>query len=147
MIVLIVWFISTLLFWLIGLLGNLAWLGWSLAVVWGLAMMFVFTAISHFAPMRKDLVAMVPKMFPFPEAIVAVTGVLELLGAIGLVLPATRVAAALSLGLLLLAMLPANIKAAQQQLTLRGKPATPLWIRIPMQILFLAGLGVAIWFI
>jgi uncharacterized membrane protein len=37
----------------------------------------------------------------------------------------------------MLAMLSANIYAAQRGVTLRGKPATPLWIRTPMQALFI----------
>jgi len=37
-----------------------------------------------------------------------------------------------------LAILPANIQAAGAGVTDRGKPATSLWLRIPMQILFLA---------
>ena len=37
-----------------------------------------------------------------------------------------------------LAVLPANIHAARAGVTLRGKPATSLWLRIPMQVLFIA---------
>jgi uncharacterized membrane protein len=36
------------------------------------------------------------------------------------------------------AMLPANIKASLENLTLRGKPPAPLWTRVPMQALFVA---------
>ena len=57
--------------------------------------MFVLTGIAHFAPpMRRDLIAIVPPRLPAPGLLVTVTGVLELLGAVGLLLPATRVAAA-----------------------------------------------------
>lgn len=66
------------------------------------------------------------------------TGVLEVAGAVGLLLPATRFAAAMGLIALMLVMLPANINAARKQIPLRGKAATPLWIRVPMQILFVA---------
>jgi hypothetical protein len=34
-------------------------------------------------------------------------------------------------------MFPANVKAAQDGLTLGGNPATALWLRAPMQILFI----------
>jgi uncharacterized membrane protein len=39
---------------------------------------------------------------------------------------------------LFVALLPANIHAARSGVTLRGKPATPLALRVPMQILFIA---------
>jgi hypothetical protein len=35
-------------------------------------------------------------------------------------------------------MFIANVSAAQRGVTLRGKPPTPLWLRAPMQILFIA---------
>jgi uncharacterized membrane protein len=41
-----------------------------------------------------------------------------------------------------LAILPANIHAARAGVTLRGKPATSLWLRIPMQFLLIA---IAFW--
>ena len=59
-----------------------------------------------------DLVRMVPPRFPRPELLVTVTGVLEILGAIGLLIPATAKLAALCLALLLTALFPANIHAA-----------------------------------
>ena len=39
---------------------------------------------------------------------------------------------------LLVVMLPANISAARRGVLLRGRQATPLWIRVPMQVLFIA---------
>jgi uncharacterized membrane protein len=38
---------------------------------------------------------------------------------------------------LLIAMLPANISAAQRDVLLRGRRATPPWLRVPMQVLFI----------
>jgi uncharacterized membrane protein len=100
--------------------------------------MFVFTAVSHFAPMKRDLIAMVPPSLPRPNLLVLATGVLELAGATGLLFEATRFWAACGLILLMAAMLPANVSAACRGIELRGRRATPLWIRIPMQILFVA---------
>jgi uncharacterized membrane protein len=71
-----------------------------------------------------------------------VTGLLEIAGAIGLLVPTTRRLAAGGLALLLVLLLPANVSAARRQLTLRGKPVTPLALRLPIQLLFLA---VALW--
>ena len=98
--------------------------------------MFVFTAVSHFAPMRKDLIAMVPPSLPRPDLLVYATGILELAGAGGLLFDATRFWAACGLILLMAAMLPANVSAARRGIKIRGRPTTPLWLRMPMQILF-----------
>src|SRR4051812_5258596 len=106
-------------------LGSLAarvvgWLGvdyvdsWPRAVAVGLAVMFVMTGAAHFAPgMRRDMIAIVPPGLPRPALLVTVTGVLELLGAAGLLYPPTRVAAAICLFLLMLVMFPANVHAAR----------------------------------
>src|SRR6201995_4810055 len=83
--------------------GYLA--GWNAAIAAGLAVMFVVTGIAHFAPpMRGDLIAIVPPRLPAPGLLVTATGALELLGAAGLLLPGTRLAAAVCLLLLMLAM-------------------------------------------
>jgi uncharacterized membrane protein len=65
------------------------------------------------------------------------TGFCEILGAIGILVPRTRPLAGLCLGVFLLAILPANIKAARENLAISGRVATALWLRIPMQLLFL----------
>jgi uncharacterized membrane protein len=80
---------------------------------------------------------MVPQAFSNPMAIVYFTGVCEFAGAIGILIPRFRSAAGICLVVLLAAMLPANIKAAREGLTILGKPATALWLRIPMQIVFI----------
>jgi uncharacterized membrane protein len=106
------------------ILGSVAarvvgWLGvdyvdeWPAAIAVGLALMFVMTGAAHFVPgMRRDMIAIVPPRLPKPALLVSVTGVLELLGAIGLLYPPTRVAAA-CLFVLMLVMFPANVYAAR----------------------------------
>jgi uncharacterized membrane protein len=121
-----------------GALGVYAFATWHDSARYALALMFVFTAIAHFNRVRHDLVKMVPAFLPRPLAVIYATGALELLGAAGLLLPHTERLSALCLILLLIAMFPANIKAAREGLTLHGKPATVLWLRVPMQIFFIA---------
>jgi uncharacterized membrane protein len=106
-------------------LGSLAarivgWLGvdyvdsWPAAIAVGLAVMFVMTGVAHFVPgMRRDMVAIVPPRLPKPALLVTITGVLELLGAVGLLYPPTRVAAAVCLLVLMLVMFPANVYASR----------------------------------
>ena len=134
---LIVLVVATLLARLIGQFGVTSLREWAAAVRVGLAVMLFFTAAAHFNSMRPDLVAMVPPFVPNPELMVTFTGICEILGAIGLLLPRTRRVAAIALILLLLALLPANIYAAQAGITLRGAPATPIIPRVALQALFI----------
>ena len=98
----------------------IGWLGvdyvdsWPQAVAVGLAVMFVMTGVAHFVPaMRRDMIAIVPPRLPAPGLLVTITGVLELLGAAGLLYPPARVAAAVCLFALMLVMFPANVHAAR----------------------------------
>lgn len=135
---LVVLVVSTLLGRLAGRLGVVWLQQWPAATRLGLAVMFFFTASAHFNSMRADLVRMVPAGVPNPELMVTFTGVCEVLGAIGLLIPRTRRLAAAALVLMLIAILPANIHAARSALTLNGAPVTPLWPRIGLQIVFIA---------
>ncbi len=138
MAVLIVLLVSWLIFRGIGALGVTALGAWQDSARYALAVMFVFTAIAHFNRMKHDLAQMIPSFFPRPQWLVYITGVLELLGAAGLVLPKFRSLAGICLIALLIGMFVANVNAALKGITLRGKPATPLWLRTPMQVLFIA---------
>ncbi len=135
--VLIVLFGSALLFRVLGLAGMETVSTWLASARAALALMFAFTAVSHFAPMKRDLVAMVPPGLPRPELLVFATGLAELALAAGLLIPATRFWAACGLIVLLVLLLPANISAARRGVRLRGRLATPLWLRVPMQVLFI----------
>ncbi len=123
---------------------TVGWLGvdyvnsWSAAIAVGLAAMFVLTGVAHFAPpMRADMVAIVPPRLPAPGLLVTITGLLELLGAVGLLLPVTRVAAALCLLVLMLAMFPANIYASRMPNPPKSM-TTPLTLRTAIEVVFLA---------
>lgn len=119
-----------------GAMGVRAWNGWRDAGRWALAVMLFFTASAHFTGMRHDLARMAPDWVPAPMAVILITGVLEIAAAIGLLWTKTRRAAGLALCALLIAMFPANVKAAREGLMLAGNPPTPLWLRAPMQALF-----------
>ncbi len=120
------------------------WLGagyvnsWPASIAVGLAAMFVLTGIAHFAPrLRVDLIAIVPPRLPAPGVLVTITGLLELLGAVGLLLPVTRVAAALCLLALMLAMFPANVYAARMP-NPPTSMTTRLSVRTVVEVVFLA---------
>ncbi|MFI9407657.1 DoxX family protein [Nocardia sp. NPDC052316] len=128
---------------LAGWLAGPDWLdSWPHAVALGLAAMFVLTASAHFlSPRREALVAMVPPNLPNPAALVALTGVLEVAGAAGLLIPATSKLAAAALILLLLSLFPANIRAVKADL---GIKTMPLPLRALVQALFIAALSVVL---
>jgi uncharacterized membrane protein len=135
--VLIVLFGSMVAFRAAGALGVAAFATWVACVRWALAAMFLFTGVSHFTKFRHEMAAMVPKIFPAPMAMVYFTGVCEIAGAIGLLLPQTRAIAGICIILLLVCLFPANAKAAREHLNVAGRPATPLWLRLPIQIMFI----------
>jgi len=105
-----------------------------------LFLMFLVTASAHWGKGRPDLVRMVPPMFPKASTMVTITGVLEILGAIGLLLHSTIRLAAICLAILLIALFPANIRAAREHLTILGRPAPSVVVRGAIQVIFLAAL-------
>jgi uncharacterized membrane protein len=121
----------------LGVVGVEALGSWHAATRAGLAVMFLFTSMAHFNRMRPDLVRMVPKRLPAPAILVTLTGIAELVGAIGLLVQPFSRLAAIGLALLLVALFPANVHAARAGLTLGGRPATPLVLRLPLQVLWI----------
>ena len=100
--------------------------------------MLLFTASAHFTKMKSDLLRMMPNWIPQPMALIYFTGVCEIAGAIGLVFPYSRQAAGIALIVFFIVVFPANVKAARSGVGMAGKPATPLWLRASMQVLFIA---------
>ena len=137
MIPLIVLVVVTLMARSAGQFGLAPFRDWTAAVRIGLAVMFCFTATAHFNNMRPEMVAMVPPFVPNAALMVTVTGICEVLGAVGLLIPRTQRLAAVALIALMVAVLPANIYAAQAGVTFRGSPATPLIPRVALQLLFI----------
>ncbi|MGG4048103.1 MULTISPECIES: DoxX family protein [Paenibacillus] len=142
---------------LIGLIVSLlgfrlmGWLGWEYMNDWiislrfAVAVMFLLTASAHWGKRRAELVAMVPPRFPQPGALVTLTGWLEIAGAVGMMIPIMAGAASTGLALMLLAMFPANVYAANNRLTLDGRAVMPLVPRTVLQVVFLAAVLAAGW--
>jgi uncharacterized membrane protein len=128
------------------LLRGAGWLGvrwfasWRDAVRVALAIMFLFTGATHFSDMQHDYLAMVPEPLPKGLWVIYLTGLLEVVGAIGLLIPRLQRVAAIGLVILLIAMFPANVNAALNGIPFRGEPPTSLWLRLPMQLLFIGAL-------
>lgn len=90
--------------------------------------------------MKLDYAAMIPSPFPKSLWLIYLTGILEIAGAIGLLLPRLRVAAGICLIILLAALFPANINAALNNSPFTGQPPTAIWLRTLIQIFFIVAL-------
>jgi uncharacterized membrane protein len=129
------------LFVLLSVLGRVQpalGLGWWTSLRLSLAGMFLLTASAHWGKRRPDLIQMVPGVFPRPDLLVTLTGVVEILGAVGLLLPAVAPYAALGLSVMLLAVFPANVHAARNHLAIGGRQVEALIPRTLLQLIFLA---------
>jgi uncharacterized membrane protein len=141
--------VAILVFRLLGVAGVRRFATWPASAAHAMAVMLVVTASAHFVPAgvtvmpnHADLVRMVPPFVPLADAVVYATGVLELAGAVGLVLASTRWAAGIGLAALYVVMFPANVHAAVADVPLAGNAPSPLWLRIPEQVLYIA---IALW--
>ena len=80
--------VLTITFVVLLLVGRGRW-RWATSLRIALAAMFLLTAWAHFGSMREDLIRMVPPAFPRPALVVTLTGIAELAGAVGLLVPRT----------------------------------------------------------
>ena len=102
-----------------------------------LAVLFVGAGVMHFVRPR-GFVEIVPPALPQPEALVAISGVAEILGGLGLLFRRTRRAAAWGLLALLVAVFPANAyMAVAAERFAHLAPAWALWARLPLQPLLM----------
>ncbi|MBI1279387.1 MAG: DoxX family membrane protein [Anaerolineaceae bacterium] len=106
-------------------------------VIWLLAALFIVAGIAHFTFLRHDFAQIVPPLFPHKDDIVLFTGVLEILGGLGLIIPLTSRWAGIALILYLIAVFPANIYGARNHVLVLGRPHPPVWIRLPFQALLI----------
>jgi len=136
--------VSFAAFRLAGALGVALFDNWNVPLRAALFLMFLVTASAHWGRGRPDLIRMVPTAFPAPDVLVTATGVLEILGAIGLLIPATSRIAACCLAILLIALFPANMRAAREGLRILGRQAMSVPARGALQLLFIAALAAVV---
>jgi uncharacterized membrane protein len=105
-----------------------------------LAALFLFAGTVHLVDPRLFLPVM-PPAIPLPLLCIEVSGVFELLGGIGLLIPERRIEVLTGWGLtlLLVAVFPANIYMAVDHIKVHGIPSQPwiAWARLPLQPLFI----------
>ena len=98
-----------------------------------LAAIFVVAGILHFV-FTPVYLRIMPPYLPSPRLLVQISGICEILGGLGLLLPATQRFAAWGLVALLLAVMPANIQMALNHASWPTIPEWALWARLPMQL-------------
>src|SRR5215203_362288 len=99
---------------------------------------FIFTGASHFIIPEKFM-EMMPSVLPAPLFLIYLSGVFEILGGIGLIISSTKQLAAIGLIVLLLAVFPANIYVAVNNVQLGGFMNYEVyqWLRLPMQFVLI----------
>jgi uncharacterized membrane protein len=99
-----------------------------------LAAFIVTAGVLHFVN-PTPFVKIVPPYLPYPLELVYISGFFEILGGIGLLIPMVSQAAAWGLIALFIAVFPANINMAVNQIHLDGIPDSPFlyWARLPFQ--------------
>ncbi|HSZ69372.1 MAG TPA: hypothetical protein VK756_03320 [Solirubrobacteraceae bacterium] len=102
-----------------------------------IGLIFVGAGVNHFAVPRAYR-QIVPPGFGDPARVVALSGVAEIAGGVGFLLPATRRPAGLGLLALLVAVFPANLYMARHAERFPRIPRWALYARLPLQPLMMA---------
>ena len=104
-----------------------------------LAVLMAVAGALHFVYPRA-YARIVPAYLPAPLTLVYVSGVAEILGGLGLLLPQTRTLAAWGLVALFIAIFPANVNMAVHHIGFgrTPPPAWLLWARLPLQAVLIA---------
>ena len=103
-----------------------------------MALALLMAGADHLLTPQRYL-PMMPEYLPFPEHLVLFTGLCELAGAMGLLMPRLRRYAAIALAIYFVCVFPANIKNALDGLQVEGLPAATwyYWLRLPFQPLII----------
>jgi uncharacterized membrane protein len=126
---------------IVGLVAaGLGWLGVPVfdeipeAMRWGLALPLILAGLDHLRNPGRYL-AMMPDFVPQPGFFVAFTGVAEIAGAVGIVVPWTQWLAGMMLAIYFVAVFPANIKVALTGGRVEGMPDSRVyyWARLAFQ--------------
>jgi uncharacterized membrane protein len=104
--------------------------------LFALAIAFVTAGVNHFVN-PEFFVAIMPPYLPAHLEIVYVSGVFEIVGGLGVLIPSVRSLAGWGLVLLLVAVFPANFHMAMNPELFSDVSPFALYVRLPMQIAFI----------
>jgi uncharacterized membrane protein len=102
-----------------------------------LAGVFIGAGVNHFLIPGAYERIVPPSMKGQAGRLVQISGVAEVAGGVGVLLPQTRRAAGLGLIALLAAVFPANVYMAREPESFRKIPRWALWARLPLQPLMM----------
>jgi uncharacterized membrane protein len=102
-----------------------------------LANFFVAAGVNHFVMSRAYERIVPPPLRAHAKRVVQVSGVAEIAGGVGVLVPATRRLSGLGLVALLVAVFPANVQMAREPHRYRGIPRWALYARLPLQPLMI----------
>ena len=104
-----------------------------------LALLVIAAGTLHWLTPRP-FVQMMPAFLPYPLELVYISGIFEILGGVGLLIPPVSRAAAWGLILLFIAVFPANINMAVNDIVIDGLPhnLAAYWLRLPLQGVLIA---------
>ncbi|MFJ6323338.1 MULTISPECIES: DoxX family protein [unclassified Rhizobium] len=109
---------------------------WQRRCRWGLSAFYGLAGILHIV-LPKPFLGITPAWVPEPETVIFLTGLCEIAGAVGLLMPRLRKAAGIGLALYAVCVFPANIKHAIDGL---GAATVSPWqwlyhlVRLPLQL-------------
>lgn len=103
--------------------------------LYGFSLFFIAAGIAHFTLESFFLTGM-PDWTPFPLAIIYLSGVMEILLAIGLLVKKTRRMSGIFIAIFLVFIFPVNIYMALTPENF-SLPAYVSWLRLPFQFLFI----------
>ena len=102
-----------------------------------LAGVFIGAGVNHFLIPGTYEQIVPPSMRGQAGRLVQISGVAEVAGGVGVLLPQTRRAAGVGLIALLAAVFPANLYMAREPESFRRIPRWALWARLPLQPLMM----------
>ena len=105
--------------------------------LWVLAAFFVVAGLNHFLNPGPYL-AMMPPYLPWHEGLIIVSGIAEIAGGLGILIPKMRRLAGWGLIALLVAVFPANVQVALHGWPGAQIPQWTLWARLPLQGVLIA---------
>jgi len=95
--------------------------------------LYVVAGVGHFV-ITRAYVRVMPDYLPAHRELVLLSGAAEIAGGLGVLVPATRRAAAWGLVLLLVCVMPANLNMALHAYRWPSIPVWLLWTRLPLQV-------------
>jgi uncharacterized membrane protein len=98
-----------------------------------MAALYVVAGSLHFL-LTPTYMRIMPSYLQAPRLLVQISGAAEILGGLGLLVPATQTAAAWGLVSLLIVVFPANLTMVMDHARFPSVPLWAAWLRLPLQL-------------